>query len=87
MASDPERYLLQRCDETCEQAITDARDAIRIPGVSKTATGLEKMSRWLQRYLIQLGAEVTTYPGQIAPIVEGLIRSPGGRPKLIVYTR
>ncbi len=86
MAGDPEQHLLAQCDHALEAAINHVRDAIRIPGVSKTGSNLDEMARWLGDHLKQVGADVSYHDGQIAPIVEGLVRSPESRGKLLVYT-
>ena len=86
MADDPEQELLDLCEQARDQAIGRIQDAIRIPGVSKTGTRLDEMARWLADHLARMGAEVSVHEGQIAPIVEGLVRSPDPRGRLIVYT-
>ncbi|MCP8938248.1 M20/M25/M40 family metallo-hydrolase [Alsobacter sp. SYSU M60028] len=86
MTSVAESRVLARIEQDFERAIGDIQDAIRIPGVSKSGENLEEMAAWVADYLRRLGADVTVYPGQVAPIIEGELRSPGASYTLLFYT-
>lgn len=86
MTIDTEHRVLAAIDEGFDRAIEDIRSAIRIPGVSKAGERLDEMAAWVGEYLRTLGAEVSLYPGQVAPIVEGHLRSPGASYTLLFYT-
>jgi acetylornithine deacetylase/succinyl-diaminopimelate desuccinylase-like protein len=86
MTTDAERRVLAAIDDTFDRAIEDIRAAIRIPGVSKSGEGLDEMAAFVARSLRDLGAEVSLFPGQVAPIVEGELRSPSARYTLLFYT-
>lgn len=86
MAETPEATVLAAADAGLERTIDDIRAAIRIPGVSKTGEGLREMADFLGTRLGDLGACVTVHPGQVAPIVEGELRSPTARHTLLFYS-
>ena len=86
MTIDAERRVLSAIDESFDRAIDDIRDAIRIPGVSKSGERLEEMANFVADYLRSLGADVSLHPGKVAPIVEGELRSPGAAYTLLFYT-
>jgi acetylornithine deacetylase/succinyl-diaminopimelate desuccinylase-like protein len=86
MTIDAERRVLATIDQSFDRAIQDIRDAIRIPGVSKSGERLDEMAGWVADYLRSLGADVALHPGQVAPIIEGELRSPGAAYTLLFYT-
>jgi acetylornithine deacetylase/succinyl-diaminopimelate desuccinylase-like protein len=86
MTSDDERLVLAAVDRRFDATIEEIRDAIRIPGISKSGERLDEMAGWVGTYLRTLGADVTLHPGQVAPIVEGVLRSPGAQYTLLFYT-
>src|SRR3954453_9607791 len=86
MTSDAESRVLAAIGRDFDRAIDDIRDAIRIPGVSKSGERLDEMAAWVADYLRRLGADVTVHPGEVASIVEGELRSPGAAYTLLFYT-
>jgi acetylornithine deacetylase/succinyl-diaminopimelate desuccinylase-like protein len=86
MTSEAEGQVLAAIGRHFDRAIDDIRAAIRIPGISKSGERLEEAAAYVADYLRDLGAEVSMHPGQIAPIVEGELKSPGARYTLLFYT-
>ena len=51
MTSDAESRVLAAIGRGFDRAIDDIRDAIRIPGVSKSGERLDEMAAWVSNYL------------------------------------
>ena len=85
MSGDLEDRVLAQLDRGFTSYLEDIRTAVRQPSVSRTGEGLLAMADWVRAYLVRLGAEARLVPGQVAPIVEGELRSPGARRTLLFY--
>ncbi len=85
MALTPEEQVLAQLERGFASYLEDIRTAIRQPSVSKTGEGLLEMAEWVRAYLVKLGAEARLVPGQVAPIVEGALFTPGAQRTLLFY--
>lgn len=79
-----EQRVLEQIDRRFDAYLEDALEAIRIRSVSMTGEGLAAMAAWLGAYLGDLGAEVRSVPGRVAPLLDGALASHRS-PRLLFY--